>query len=256
MYEHTYMEAFEMDHKGGIPLHIQVEEHLRKLIAMEKFKAGAFLPKEVELANRWGVSRNTIRQATNKLENEGLITRKKGVGTRVAGRNNLHTGLDHWYSFTREMQEKGIKVTNLVLKAEWILPSETVRDFFRCDPDKEILRLSKLKGQDSGVPIVYFESYFHPRIGVGKNDDFSKPLYVMLEERYGVVVHRSCENISARKAGKLGKRLEVEPDFPVLVRERFVYDAGDRAVEYNIGYYRSDKFTYSIDIKKGTGARL
>lgn len=55
-----------------------MEEYLRKLIAMEKFRKGAFLPKEVELANRLGVSRNTIRQATNKLENEGLIVRKKG----------------------------------------------------------------------------------------------------------------------------------------------------------------------------------
>jgi GntR family transcriptional regulator len=37
---------------------------------------------------------------------------------------------------------------------------------------------------------------------------------------------------------------------PILVRERFVYDPGDRPVEYNIGFYRADKFTYSIDIKK------
>ena len=251
MFEHTNIDAFVIDHKSKLPLHVQVEEHLRNLINMEKFKTGAFLPKEVELANRWGVSRNTIRQATNKLENEGLIIRKKGVGTRVAEKKGLQTGLDHWYSFTREMQEKGVKVTNLVLKVEWITPNETVRNFFRCDAEKKILKLSKLKGEASGDPIVYFESYFHPRIGVSEGDDFNKPLYAMLEERYGVVVHRSSENISAREAGKLGRKLNVEASFPVLVRERFVYDAGDRAVEYNIGYYRSDKFTYSIDIKKG-----
>lgn len=229
-----------------------MEEYLRKLIAMEKFRKGAFLPKEVELANRLGVSRNTIRQATNKLENEGLIVRKKGVGTRVADQKGLMTGLDHWYSFTQEMQEKGIVVTNLQVKIEWVKVNETIRTFFNLDPDKKVLKLSKLKGEESGEPIVYFESWFHPRIGVTEKDDFDRPLYPMLEERYGVVVRRSNENISARTAGSLGRKLKVAPTFPVLFRERFVYDVGDRPVEYNLGYYRSDKFIYSIDIKKGT----
>ncbi len=68
---------FTIDHNSKLPLHVQVEELFRKLIKMEAYKKGALLPKEVDLANLWGVSRNTIRQATNKLEHEGLITRKK-----------------------------------------------------------------------------------------------------------------------------------------------------------------------------------
>ncbi|HMI63404.1 MAG TPA: UTRA domain-containing protein, partial [Puia sp.] len=113
-------------------------------------------------------------------------------------------------------------------------------------------KLSKLKGEESGEPMVYFESWFHPRIGVTEKANFDQPLYSMLEEQYGVVVHRSSENISARAAGTLSRKLKVDGNFPVLFRERFVYDIGDRPVEYNVGYYRSDKFTYSIDIKKGS----
>ncbi|HEV3411603.1 MAG TPA: GntR family transcriptional regulator [Puia sp.] len=241
-----------IDHKSKLPLHVQVEEYLRKLIESAKAKNGGFLPKEVELSNRLGVSRNTIRQATNKLENEGLIIRKKGVGTRVAQRRSLQTGLDHWYSFTREMQEKGIVVTNLRLKVEWTLVNDTIRNFFLTDENKKILKLSKLKGEESGEPIVYFESWFHPRIGASDQDDFNRPLYSMLEEKYGIVVDRSQEQIKAGAAGPMAKRLGVDPGFPVLIRERFVYDIGDRPVEYNIGYYRSDKFTYNIDIKKGS----
>jgi GntR family transcriptional regulator len=239
-----------IDHKSKIPLHVQAEEYVRELIGLDKFKNGAFLPKEVELANKLGVSRNTIRQATNKLENEGLIVRKKGVGTRVAEKKGLFTGLDHWYSFTQEMQEKGIRVTNLFLKVEWVIANETIQTFFNSKPDKKILKLSKLKGEASGDPIVYFESYFHPRIGVSDKDEFNRPLYPMLEEKYGVAVARSYENISAKLAGTIAKKLKTDPASPVLYRERFVYDIGDRPVEYNIGYYRSDKFIYSIDIKK------
>ena len=35
------------------------------------------------MSKKLGVSRNTIRQAINKLASEGLIERKKGVGTKV-----------------------------------------------------------------------------------------------------------------------------------------------------------------------------
>jgi len=248
MFKHTYIVL--VDHKSKLPLHAQVEEYLRKLIMIQKVKSGGFLPKEVELANRLGVSRNTIRQATNKLENEGLIIRKKGVGTRVATPKGMLTALDHWYSFTREMQEKGIVVTNIRLKVEWTTVNEKIRSFFLVEENKLILKLSKLKREQSGDPIVYFESWFHPRIGTSDLDDFNRPLYEMLEEKYGTVVARSNENIQAGSAGSMAKRLRVSPEFPILIRERFVFDAGDRPVEYNIGYYRSDKFTYNIDIKK------
>ena len=239
----------QINHKSKVPLHFQVEELLRKMAAAPEFKNGAFFPKEVELANRLGVSRNTVRQATNKLQNEGLIVRKKGVGTKTAVKKPLATGLDHWYSFTQEMKEKGIHVMNLELKVEWVFAEKKITEFFGITRNKKVLKLSKLKGTE-GDSIVYFESYFHPRIGVDENDDFDIPLYTMLEKKYGIVVVRSVENISARLAGSIGKKLKIEASAPVLFRERFVYDVGERPIEYNIGFYRSDKFIYSIDIKK------
>jgi GntR family transcriptional regulator len=238
-----------IDHQSKIPLHVQVEELLRGLISSPQFSNGAFLPKEVELANTLGVSRNTIRQATNKLEYEGLLKRKKGIGTKVAQKKKPYsTGLDHWYSFTNEMKERGIDVLNLSVKTSWVSASEKLAQFFNIPLGKKVLKLSKLKGTKEG-PIVYFESYFHPRIGVSPEDDFSIPLYTMLENKYSVRVVRSNENISAKLAGALASKLKVESAAPILVRERFVYDPGDRPIEYNMGYYRSDKFIYSLDIK-------
>jgi GntR family transcriptional regulator len=238
-----------IDHQSKLPLHIQVEELIRRMIAAPEFSNGAFLPKEVELANRLGVSRNTIRQATNKLEYEGSLVRKKGVGTRVADKKNLQTGLDHWYSFTKEMRDSGIHVENLELKVEEVPADQKLASFFNIKLHKTVLKLSKLKGADN-EPIVFFESFFHPRIGVTKEDNFSIPLYPMLEEKYGVVVVKSNEHIRAQLAGPFGKKLQISAKDPILVRERFVYDPGERPIEYNLGYYRSDKFTYSIDIMK------
>ncbi|HEV2831356.1 MAG TPA: GntR family transcriptional regulator [Hanamia sp.] len=251
MFIHSNIQMMKLaiDHNTKIPLHIQVEALMRKLINSPEFKNGALLPKEVELGNRLGVSRNTIRQATNKLEYEGLLVRKKGVGTRVAEKKSLSTGLVHWYSFTQEMKERGIRVENLELKLEEVPAGEKVAAFFNIRANKKVLKLSKLKGTE-GIPIVFFESYFHPRIGISKDDNFSIPLYSMLEQKYGVVVVRSNEHIMAQLAGNMAKKLKIKASDPVLVRERFVYDPGERPIEYNLGYYRSDKFTYSIDIMK------
>ncbi len=246
MFEHSYM-SLKIDHKSKLPLHIQVEELLRRLISQPEYQNGTFLPKEVELANRLGVSRNTIRQATNKLEYEGLLARKKGVGTKVAQRQ-LSTSLQDWQSFTKEMSKRGIITSNLLLSLETVKADEKMAGFFNIPLHTPICKLSKLKGVD-GEPIVYFESYFHPRITLTASDDLNRPLYQLLSEKFDIVVVRSSEHISALAAGSVAKKLEVDAKCPVLFRERFVYDPGDRPIEYNVGYYRSDKFTYSIEIR-------
>lgn len=238
-----------IDHNSKVPLHVQVEELLRKLISEHKSNPGAMLPKEVELANQLGISRSTVRQATNKLEIEGLLKRKKGVGTTIASEKRLSTGLDHWYSFTNEMKERGIDVRNIYIKTAFVPADEKLSRFFNIEQGRPVLRLSKLKGTGN-EPIVFFESYFHPRIGITKEDDFSIPLYTMLENRYGIKVVKSDENITAMLAGRMGSKLKISPKSPILFRERFVYDPGERPVEYNVGYYRSDRFTYSIRIVK------
>ena len=237
-----------IDHQSALPLHIQIEQVLRRLIARQEYKNGKPLPKEVELANRFGVSRNTIRQATNKLEHEGLITRKKGVGTFVTS-HGLSTQLSQWHSFTMEMMEKGIPFQNLEVKASWTKADSKTAGFFRIRKGSKILLLNRLRAIDD-EPVVYFESYFHPRIALDEKEDFSQPLYQLLEEKFDIVVVRSKEHIRAQLAGTMAKKLCIPAGDPMLVRERFVYDPGDRPVEYNIGFYRADKFTYSIDIKK------
>jgi len=237
----------KIDHYSPIPLHIQVEQLLRSLTEMAEYKNGAFLPREVELSQRLGVSRNTVRQAANKLENEGLITRKKGVGTKVASKD-ITTNLSEWHSFTQEMNSKGIPFKNLKLEVEWTTVNEKIANFLNIDIDTKILKLSRLKGTDE--PFVFFESYFQPRIGLTGKEDFQRPLYEILEQDYQWTPAVSREKIKAGRADKFAEILGVEKDEPILIRERFVLDPGDRPLEYNIGYYRNDKFTYSIEIRK------
>ncbi len=239
----------KIDHSSPVPLHAQVEKLLREMIELPEYKDGGFLPKEVDLAKKLGISRNTLRQATNKLEYEGLLVRKKGIGTKVA-QNTVTTHLQHWHSFTQEMNEKGVKFKNFMLQPDWIEANEKVSKFFEIEEGQPVLRLSRLRGDEDG-PFVYFESYFHPKIGLTGEENFDRPLYDILEEDFHVVPTFSNEKIKARSASVItAKRLKIDKGEPVLVREHFVLDPGQRPLEYNIGFYKADKFTYTINIKR------
>lgn len=240
---------FIINHDSPIPLHVQVEELLRKILKDPSYQEGKLLPKEVELAKRLGISRNTVRQATNKLEHENLLIRKKGVGTRAV-KQTLSTKLNNWSSFSEEMHNKGVKFINYKIEINWVKAEKEVALALQIEENKKILKLERLRGLNKG-PFVYFISYFHPRIGLTGKEDFSKHLYEILEKDYATVPVISKEKITAISANaKLGKILSTKKGSPLLYRKRLVCDPGDRPIEYNFGYYLADSFTYEIDIRR------
>lgn len=79
-------------------------------------------------------------------------------------------------------------------------------------------------------------------------DDMSLPLYNILEKKYGIFVKTSKEQVFARGANAvMAEKLGISEGDPILVRKRFVLDRNDVPIEYNIGYYRADSFTYTIE---------
>jgi GntR family transcriptional repressor for pyruvate dehydrogenase complex len=61
----------------------RVFEALHEMIATGRFPRGQKLPPQDELARQLGVSRNTLREAVNKLSAMGLLISRQGVGTVV-----------------------------------------------------------------------------------------------------------------------------------------------------------------------------
>jgi GntR family transcriptional regulator len=239
-----------LNHKSPVPLHIQAEELLRRMIKEPEFQNGKLLPNEVDLANQLAISRTTLRQALNKLVYEGLLIRKKGVGTKVADAL-ISSKSTNWLSFSQEMKARGIPIKNFELHISWIYPDEILANFFNIKTDQKILKLERLRGRPEG-PFVYFVSYFHPRTGLTGEEDFKRPLYDILEADYNIVTELSKEEISAKAADKfIAAKLETEPGSPILFRKRFVYDQADRPIEYNLGYYRADSFVYTVESRRG-----
>ncbi|WP_316814292.1 GntR family transcriptional regulator [Pedobacter heparinus] len=238
-----------INHKSPVPLHQQAEKLIRQLINEPQFKDGELLPNEVDLAIQLGISRTTLRQALNKLVYEGLLIRKKGVGTKVADLP-VSSRSNNWLSFSQEMQARGIAIKNFELHVSWVYPDDKIAAFFEITTAQKILKMERLRGRPEG-PFVYFVSYFHPRIGLTVEEEFKRPLYEILELDYQVIAQLSKEEISARAADKfIAGKLEIAPDSPILFRKRFVFDQDDKPIEYNLGYYKADSFVYTVESRK------
>jgi GntR family transcriptional regulator len=237
---------YSLDHKSPVPLHIQAETLLRKLIEEEEYQNGKLLPNEVELAKMLAISRTTLRQAINKLVYEGLLIRKKRTGTKVAP-VAVSSKSNNWLSFSQEMKLRGIPIKNFELHISWVTPDEALANFFEIKTDRQVLKMEKLRGKPN-EPFVYFVSYFHPRVGLTGEEDFKMPLYEMLETEHSVVATLSKEEISAKAADAfIAEKLRIATGSPILFRKRFVFDRGERPIEYNLGYYKADSFIYTVE---------
>ncbi|MDR2449703.1 MAG: GntR family transcriptional regulator [Prevotellaceae bacterium] len=238
-----------LNHASPVPLYLQIEKQLRCIIQSDDYKNGKKFPNEVDLSRQLGISRATLRQAMNKLVFEGLLVRKKGVGTVVAD-TAITSKAHNWLSFSQEMKAMGIVVKNYSLYIGWENPNEELCRFFHIPDGAKILKMERLRGKPEH-PFVYFISYFNPRIGMTGNEDFSRPLYDILAQKYNTVVKLSKEEISAKAADRiLAEKLEINVGDPILKRKRFVYDAGNHPVEWNVGYYRADSFVYTIEAER------
>jgi GntR family transcriptional regulator len=237
---------YSIDHKSPIPLHAQAETLLRKLIAEEEYQNGKLLPNEVELAKILAISRTTLRQAINKLVFEGLLVRKKRTGTKVA-QTAVSSKSNNWLSFSQEMKVRGISIKNFELHVTWVYPDEAVANFFEIKTDRKVLKMERVRGKPD-EPFVYFASYFHPRVGLTGEEDFKTPLYEMLENEHSTVATLSKEEISAKAADAfIASKLKIATGSPVLFRKRYVFDQGERPMEYNLGYYKADSFVYTVE---------
>lgn len=238
-----------LDHASAMPLHAQVREFLLNLIRQTEYQQGALLPDELSLAARLGISRGTLRAGIARLVHDGLLERKAGVGTRVSSRP-AESGIGAWRSFSREMGRKGIRVENFRQRFELVRPDEIAARALQIDAKTQLWRLDRVRGWN-GQPVLHTRSWFHPRLGLTGREDFSRPLYDVIEAETGVVAEQAREDFTAVAASKaMAGLLATKPGEPLLLRTHTVFDAGGRPIEFAQVHYVSERFTLTLDLRR------
>jgi GntR family transcriptional regulator len=233
---------------GGTPLHREAERRIRSLIAQPEYRNGALLPNEVGLAEKLGISRHTLRAAIGRLVTEGLVVRTAGLGTRVC-QKPVRTDVNAWSSFTREMERLGIEVVNFSQETGWQMPPANVAEKLRIGPEVPALHLLRIRGWE-GSPAVVADSWLHPRLGLSGDEDFSRPLYEIVQRASGTRPTRSEEEISVICASEpMSRMLSVDSGAPLLLRKRLVLDAENQAIEFTIQTYRADAYVMHLQLE-------
>ncbi len=228
---------------SALPLNKQVEQYLRQLISQDEYRQGKMLPTELALSEELGVARNTIRAAMDKLVREGLIERKKGVGTQVK-RGPIVTELTRWQTFALEM---GDKLELKEKKVAWVHADPPVAAELGAQVNQRVCRLERLMCAD-GEPMVLLVDYFPPHLFIEENETFDGALYRVLRDKYGVRPVKSCEQISALSGGPIGLKLQLPREGAILCRRRRVLDSTGRLVQLQTLYYRGERFVCQIDL--------
>jgi GntR family transcriptional regulator len=237
--------------KSRVPLHAQVEQHLREFILKEEYARGGLLPDELTLANGLAVSRGTVRAAIGRLVQEGLLERRAGVGTRVCQRP-AESGIGAWRSFSREMARKGIRVENFRQEFVFVEAGEVAARALQIEARTKVWRLDRVRGWGSR-PVLCSRSWFHPRLRLTGKEDFSEPLYEVLQAATGAVAENAREEFNAVVANAaLAKLLVVKRGEPLLLRLHTVLDAGGRAMEFAEVHYVSERFALTLELRRGT----
>ena len=73
---------------SSIPQYIQIQEKIKQFIQIGRFRLGGKLPSENVLASQFGVSRMTVRHALEKLVQENIIEKRRGLGNFVTNKSD------------------------------------------------------------------------------------------------------------------------------------------------------------------------
>ncbi|MFD5828668.1 GntR family transcriptional regulator [Lentzea sp. NPDC060358] len=231
--------------EGPKPKHAQLREILRRL-AEQDLAPGSPIPSERDLAERYGVSRITVRAAVGQLVAEGLLTRAKGRGTFTARRRY---DLQHLLaSFTSDMKARGIEPSTEVISASQAAPGSKAS--LGLEPDEYAYRVVRLRMAD-GAPLALETGWYSPHL-LPELDrcDLSGSLYELFAAKYGVQLDHARQTVWAETAdADTAKALDVRRGSPLLVFRRVASSEG-RPCEDVTSWYRGDLYQVTMQLDR------
>lgn len=243
--------AFSPDGASPIPLYYQIERFLRGIIDRGELAVDEMLPPETELAEIFGVSRSTIRQAITELVRSDLLYRRKGRGTFVRTPKIAGQSLQILSSFDDEIRRKGRVPGTKVLEQRVTAAPDPVCAALELEPGGQTLYLRRLRYVD-GEPILYFETYLpagkYP--GLESTDFERNSLYDTLERSYGTRVDRVVRRVEVKTADRAEAELLGIKRGNAIFFVTFTGYRGNEPVEYSMTRYRGDKNEFVVELRR------
>ncbi|MEU5692742.1 GntR family transcriptional regulator [Actinosynnema sp. NPDC020468] len=232
---------------GRIPRYYAVKTELLWLI--EALGEGAALPSERELAERFSVSRVTLRQAVGELVLEGKLQRRQGSGTYVAP-PKLVQPLS-LVSYTEGMRRQGVAPGRSVITVEHLPADEVLSVDLRIERGAPVIHLERVLLADDervGLESTYLSQARFPTLL--EVLDPTTSLYACLTDSLGVVFTEAEERVETvlatpREALLIG----TNPALPMLLLHRVSHDNVGVPIERVRSLYRGDRFSFMARLR-------
>lgn len=237
---------FTLDRNSPVPLYFQLSQELERAIREGDVKPGEHIETEVDLANRLGLSRPTVRQAIQDLVNKGLLVRRRGVGTQV-----VHSQIRRSVELTSlfdDLREAKRKPTTTVLSISTKPADAKLAGELRIREGEKVLHIRRLRLVE-GEPLAIMRNWIPASLLSTSKEELEETGLYEVMRRQGLNVRVANQRIGAAVAGAADARLlEVKPGAPLLVMERIAFDDTGRVIESSSHKYRADSYSFETTL--------
>lgn len=241
---------------AGQPLYVRLAGALGRDIASGRYSVGALLPTETELSAAFGVSRYTVRQAIQHLRQQGLVSARKGIGTRVEARRGRPS-----YSHSLRSLAEILQFASETRLEVGTLEERPVRgaaaELLRCRAGKRWLHVIGVRyPMRSDRAICQSEIFIDAayRAIAGEIGRARTAICAIIERRFGETIVEVEQQIDAAILSRdEAMRLGSTEGGPALKITRRYFVTGRRLVELSISLHPADRFSYAMSIKRDGG---
>ena len=233
-----------------VPLYSQLADQLKDAITEGALSKGTYLGNEIMLAERWQVSRPTVRRAIQDLVEEGLLVRRRGIGTQVVN----------------DQVRRPFTLSSLFddLAAAGRRPTTTVLSLTTEPATTEVAKDLGLRKGTPVVTIVRLRSAGSRKLAVLRNwliaDVASEltaealaqqGLYALLRAN-GVRPHSARQRLGAKIADPdETEMLGLAPGSALMTMRRVMQDDTGRVVEIGSAVYDAEHYTVEMSVVDG-----
>lgn len=238
-----------LDFSGKEQLYRQLYDILFQDIVGGVYAVGELIPSESELMARYGVSRSTARKAMEMLSDNGMISKRRGVGSEVVA-NRPNFALSHVTSIVKRNVDDRVPAEKHLIDAQIMPASGEVSRVLGLPEHTEVYRLRRVRyagSQPYYLEINYYEHTFLPH---ATERDFSKEsLRSYMSDELGIRWSRARQEVHSIVADTgLASLLTIDEGDPLLYIMRVSYDVANQPRELVKTYYRADLYHLEVEL--------
>lgn len=238
-------ERFPARAPHALPAYQRIQSIIRKRIDSGQLQPGDAVPSERELAKTHQVSLMTARHALAFLEREGLVERRRGIGTFVAP-PKIH--FNKLMSYTEQMAARTLTAGAKILFAKVVNDENEAAARLSLPQTSSIIKLERLRhaaDEPFALETCYLSAAEFP--GLLETSIARESLFGILERDFKVELGYADEEVDATAADpRIAELLAIPRREPLLRIRQVIYSTKGKAIMYVLGFYRSDRHNLVI----------